>query len=52
MLDVHNRDMIHQLKVDSVYKISDFAWQSQLRYYWENSNTWVRMINATLHFNY
>jgi dynein heavy chain len=52
VLDVHNRDMIHQLKVDNVYKITDFAWQSQLRYYWENSNTWVRMINATLHFNY
>jgi dynein heavy chain, axonemal len=52
VLDVHNRDMINQLKLDNVYKITDFAWQSQLRYYWENSNTWVRMINATLHFNY
>lgn len=52
VLDVHNRDMINQLKNDGVCKITDFAWQSQLRYYWENSNTWVRMINATLHFNY
>ena len=23
-----------------------------MRYYWENSNTWVRMINATLNYNY
>ena len=34
VLDVHNRDMINQLRVDQVYRISDFAWQSQLRYYW------------------
>lgn len=52
VLDVHNRDMINHLKNDNVYKTNDFAWQSQLRYYWENSNTWVRMINATLHYNY
>lgn len=52
VLDVHNRDMIKQLRDQNVTKISEFAWQSQLRYYWENNNTWVRIINATLDFNY
>jgi dynein heavy chain, axonemal len=52
VLDVHNRDMISQLKSNNVYKISEFDWQAQLRYYWEDSNTWVKIINAKLHFNY
>lgn len=33
-------------------KITDFAWQSQLRYYWINNNSFVRIINAELPFNY
>jgi dynein heavy chain len=52
VLDVHNRDMIAQLRDLRVDKITDFAWQSQLRYYWENNNTWVRIINAKLEYNY
>ena len=52
VLDVHNRDMIKQLRDSRIDKISDFAWQSQLRYYWENNNTWVRIINALMDYNY
>lgn len=52
VLDVHNRDMIKQLKDLGITKITDFAWQSQMRYYWENNNTWVRIINALMDYNY
>jgi dynein heavy chain len=34
VLDVHNRDMIAQLRDQRVEKVTEFAWQSQLRYYW------------------
>ena len=52
VLDVHNRDMILQLRDEGVKKTSEFSWQSQMRYYWENNNTWVRVINAGLDYNY
>lgn len=52
MLDVHNRDMIAQLKSQGIEKTSEFAWQSQLRYYWEANDVWVRIINAKLEYNY
>lgn len=44
--------MIKQLKDLGITKITDFAWQSQMRYYWENNNTWVRIINALMDYNY
>jgi dynein heavy chain len=44
--------MIGQLIKEGVTKTSDFSWQAQLRYYWENNDSWVRMINATLNYNY
>lgn len=44
--------MIGQLIKEGVTKTSEFSWQSQLRYYWENNDSWVRMINATLNYNY
>ena len=52
VLDVHNKDMIGQLIKENVTKTTEFQWQSQLRYDWENNDTWVRMINATLNYNY
>ncbi len=33
-------------------KISDFCWLAQLRYYWIESNTIVKIINAILDYNY
>ena len=52
VLDVHNRDMIKQLRDEKIDKTSDFAWQAQLRYYWENNDTWIRIINALMDYNY
>ena len=52
VLDVHNRDVMYNLAQVQIQKITDFDWQSQLRYYWVNNNSFVRIINAELSFNY
>ena len=30
----------------------DFAWLSQLRYYWEDNDLWARIINCKMDYNY
>ncbi len=52
VLDVHNRDTIGYLVRAGTDRAADFGWQSQLRYYWENDNTWIRIINALMDYNY
>jgi len=51
-MDVHNRDVMYKLGECQIKKITDFDWTSQLRYYWVNNNSYVRIINAELAFNY
>ena len=51
--EVHNRDVIHLLVEEEVLFSSDFLWQQQLRYYWnEDSNIIIRQINAVLDYGY
>jgi dynein heavy chain, axonemal len=52
VMDVHNRDTMIKLGEIQINKISDFDWQSQLRYYWIGNNSKVRIINAELPFAY
>ncbi len=52
VLDVHNKDVVKNLVDQKISEITDFAWFSQLRYYWENSDTVVRIINAQVQYNY
>ncbi len=35
ILDVHARDIIDTFVRDTVMDVHDFAWESQLRYYWD-----------------
>ncbi|KAI8840277.1 hypothetical protein BC829DRAFT_446998 [Chytridium lagenaria] len=52
VIDVHARDVTAALAHEGVKEISDFSWLSQLRYYWEDNNVMVRMINAQKVYGY
>ncbi|OMJ80715.1 hypothetical protein SteCoe_18966 [Stentor coeruleus] len=52
VLDVHARDVIVDLAKKGLEDKNEFGWLSQMRYYWENDNTWIRIINAQLPYGY
>ena len=37
VMDVHSRDVVAQLAAEGVAQASDFAWQAQLRTYWDKN---------------
>ena len=51
---MHNRDIIEELAKEEVSQISDFNWQKQLRYYWDEvlDNVLVKQVNAQLPYGY
>ncbi|DBA79602.1 TPA: hypothetical protein ACH3X1_008288 [Trebouxia sp. C0004] len=52
VVDVHARDVATELAAQGVSSETDFEWMSQLRYYWENDDVMVRMINAAIGYGY
>ncbi|TPX32092.1 hypothetical protein SmJEL517_g04759 [Synchytrium microbalum] len=52
VIDVHARDVVGELEFAECSDEHDFAWLSQLRYYWESEDVKVRMINATLNYGH
>ncbi|TPX33936.1 hypothetical protein SeMB42_g07413 [Synchytrium endobioticum] len=52
VIDVHARDVVAELENAECASEHDFAWLSQLRYYWEDEDVKVRMINATLNYGH
>jgi dynein heavy chain len=52
VVDVHARDVVQNMSQDHVKEETDFKWQSQLRYYWEEDTVIVRMINAQAWYGY
>jgi len=46
VIDVHARDVVEHLIAHSVSDVHNFEWQAQLRYYWNDAEIQVRMINA------
>ncbi|KAK3247052.1 hypothetical protein CYMTET_43439 [Cymbomonas tetramitiformis] len=53
-IDVHARDIIESLIADEVRKLTDFGWQMQLRYTWDDDNDLavVRQTNASFNYAY
>jgi dynein heavy chain, axonemal len=52
VIDLHARDVCNDLYTAGVVSESDFDWLSQLRYYWEQDNVNVKMINASINYGY
>eukprot|EP00794_Sanderia_malayensis_P008808 gene8808-9750_t len=52
VIDVHARDVVAQMAADDVNSINDFQWIAQLRYYFEEKKTVVRMITTTIDYGY
>jgi dynein heavy chain len=52
VLDVHARDVLAVLVKKEISSDMDFAWLSQLRYYWEEGKMITRMINSMLKYGY
>ena len=52
VIDVHARDVITGMVRDGIDTPADFEWQAQLRYYWEDNEMVVRVINASLNYGY
>jgi len=42
-IDVHARDEVTQLVIDKVASPEEFAWLKQLRYYWQDKETFTRV---------
>ena len=47
-LDVHAKDVVQEVIDHNRSDVSDFEWQAQLRYYWQDNNLWAKMLNCAL----
>ena len=53
VIDVHARDVVHDLIVKDIKSVFDFDWVAQLRYYWEENDTLrVKMVTAVVDYGY
>jgi len=52
VIDVHAKDTVKDLINKQVQSENDFNWLAQLRYYWEEANCRVRIINAAVKYCY
>ncbi|XP_019715984.1 dynein heavy chain 10, axonemal-like [Hippocampus comes] len=54
VIDVHARDIVDSFLLNSVTDAKEFAWESQLRFYWvqEEDNLVVRQCSATFSYGY
>ncbi|KAJ1566068.1 Dynein heavy chain 1, axonemal [Nowakowskiella sp. JEL0078] len=50
VIDVHSRDVVKNLIDGNVISENDFLWISQLRYYWEDDDLRVKIVNANFRY--
>ncbi|KAJ3125137.1 Dynein heavy chain 1, axonemal [Nowakowskiella sp. JEL0407] len=50
VIDVHSRDVVKNLIDGNVLSENDFLWISQLRYYWEEDDLHVKIVNANFKY--
>ncbi|XP_028906396.1 dynein heavy chain 12, axonemal isoform X2 [Ornithorhynchus anatinus] len=51
-IDVHARDVVQEMIELEVSDDTDFQWLAQLRYYWEDENVRVHIINCSVKYAY
>ncbi|CAH1959988.1 unnamed protein product [Acanthoscelides obtectus] len=52
VIDVHAKDVVEDLYSKKVSNDKEFKWQSQMRYYLEDDEALVRLVNATVKYAY
>ena len=52
ILDVHARDIVERFVRDSVLSDKEFAWESQLRFYWDQEKDDIEIRQCTGRFDY
>uniref|UniRef100_A0A8C9DGR4 Dynein axonemal heavy chain 1 n=1 Tax=Prolemur simus TaxID=1328070 RepID=A0A8C9DGR4_PROSS len=52
VIEVHAKDVVSKLIQEAVVSVHDFEWISQLRYYWTNSDLYIRAVNAEFIYGY
>ena len=52
VIDVHAKDVVYKLVKNQIEDIGAFEWISQLRYYWENDDCYVKCIQTNFPYGY
>ena len=52
VIDVHAKDVVGKLIENEVGDVGAFEWISQLRYYWENEDCYVKCVSTTFPYGY
>lgn len=52
IIDVHARDIVDRFVRDSILDKKEFEWESQLRFYWNNTINDIRICQCTGTFSY
>ncbi|XP_066927305.1 dynein axonemal heavy chain 1-like isoform X2 [Clytia hemisphaerica] len=52
VIEVHACDVVEKMVEENVKNVNDFEWISQLRYYWEDEDLYIRAVNAQFKYGY
>lgn len=52
VIDVHAKDVVEKLVQTNITDVGSFEWISQLRYYWENDDCYVKCVQTNFPYGY